>query len=487
MSTNNTKQTAWVALGSICSFGVGLVSSMILSRYFDKADYGTYKQVMYVYNTMLIVFTLGLPKAYSYFLPRVDNNQAKDLIKKLTLLFLALGFVFSLVLYFCSGLIADILKNPDLKDALKLFAIVPTLMLPTMGLEGILSTYRKNQFLAYYTIATRLLMLLCIALPVLLFNLGYQEAIIGFVIASFISCLLALYLKYYPVKEYGNDSCPVSYHEIFRFSLPLLYASLWGAIITSTDQFFISRYFGNEAFAEFSNGMMALPFVGMVVSACATVLSPIFSRLSHEKVDFNTVVFPIWLRVYEKTAKILYPILAFCWVFAEQIMVLFYGNQYANSGIYFRFKIFISIFNLIVFAPLIINTGKVAFYSRVHLITAITIVILEYLSVKMINSPYAVIAVSTFCNLGKIFVMLNLVAHMFKVKMFNLFPMKLILKILIPSLLFLYTEYYFVDQFEFNNNLLLFICLFFYMIFFLFNSYYFKLDYTSIIKSFINK
>src|SRR5690625_2547046 len=100
--TNNTKQAFWIALGSLFSFGFGIVSSMVLSRYFDKYDYGTYRQVLYVYSTLITVFTLGLPKAFSYFLPRVDINQAKSLIKKLTNLFFVLGGTFSIVLFFTS-------------------------------------------------------------------------------------------------------------------------------------------------------------------------------------------------------------------------------------------------------------------------------------------------------------------------------------------------------------------------------------------------
>ena len=57
METNNSPTSGMVAMGSLFSFGFSIVSSMILSRYFDKADYGTYKQVMYVYNTLLTVFT----------------------------------------------------------------------------------------------------------------------------------------------------------------------------------------------------------------------------------------------------------------------------------------------------------------------------------------------------------------------------------------------------------------------------------------------
>ena len=153
MSTNNTKQAAWVAIGSLCSFGFSIVSSMILSRYFNKADYGTYKQVIYVYNTLLTIFTLGLPKAFSYFLPRVELGQSKSLIRKITILFFLLGGVFSLLLFVFAPQIAVLLKNPDLTKALRVFAIVPFLMLPTMGLDGILATFKQTKFLAFYNIS----------------------------------------------------------------------------------------------------------------------------------------------------------------------------------------------------------------------------------------------------------------------------------------------------------------------------------------------
>ena len=98
-TTSNTQQAFWVGIGSLFSFGFTIVSSMILSRYFDKGDYGTYKQVLYVYGTLLTVFTLGLPKAFSFYLPRVPLNQAKNLISKITSLFYWLGGFFSVLLF----------------------------------------------------------------------------------------------------------------------------------------------------------------------------------------------------------------------------------------------------------------------------------------------------------------------------------------------------------------------------------------------------
>ena len=485
---SNTVQTFWVSLGSLFSFGFAIVSSMIFSRYFLKEDYGTYKQVMYVYNTLLTVFTLGLPRAYSYFLPRVKETQAKSLIKRITNLFFLLGAIFSILLFIFSPQIASFLKNEDLKIALRVFSPVPLLMLPTMGLEGILSTYRKTKFIAAYTITTRVFMLLCVALPVVIFHGNYITAIIGFVIASFVAFLLALYLKYMPVQNAVDEKSDITYKQIFDFSLPLLYASLWGILISSADQFFISRYFGNVVFAEFSNGSLELPFVGMITGASATVLSPIFSRMSHEKADFRKEVFPLWKSVFEKTAKLIYPLVIYCLVFADVLMIALYGQQYEVSAIYFRIRLILNFFTLIIFAPLLINAGKVRFYSNVHMFIAITVIIFEYMSVKTINSPYAISVISLLCQLSKIFILLIGVTKILQINFLQLFPMKLMAQILLPSIVILFAErYLFINLLHWEVWITLFVSFIFYVILYLVVCIVMKINYIEIIKPLFNK
>ena len=98
-SSSNSKQAMWVAIGQFCAYAIGIVSPMILSRYFDKGDYGTYKQVMYVYSTLTTVFTFGIPRAYSYFIPRVSLGESRDVIKKITNIFICIGLLFSVLLF----------------------------------------------------------------------------------------------------------------------------------------------------------------------------------------------------------------------------------------------------------------------------------------------------------------------------------------------------------------------------------------------------
>lgn len=482
-NTNNTQQAFWVGIGSLFSFGFALVSSMILSRFFDKADYGTYKQVIYVYSTLLTVFTLGIPKAFSYFLPRVPISEAKSLITKLTNLFYFLGAIFSIILFIFSEHIGLFLKNPDLELALRIFSPVPLLMLPTMGLESILATYRKTQFIAIYTISTRIFVLLCVTLPVLLFDGTYIQAIIGFVASSVFTFLLAVYLKNYPIRHEAKDKTNITYKEIFRYSMPLFHASIWGIIIHSADQFFISRFFGNEVFAEFSNGSLELPFVGMVVGAGATVLGPIFSKQLHFKADVKTEILPLWTSVFEKTVKIIYPLVLFSLFFADMVMVILYGNIYQNSGNYFRIKLAVNLFTIISYTPLILAIGATRYYANVHMVSVIILIVLEYLSILVFKSPYVVTIVSVACQIGRIVAMLLYISIFFKINLIQLIPIKLIAKIVLPSVLLLFVIQYITNElFHFSPIFSLGTAMIFYGLTYFLWCYFAKIDYLSIIK-----
>lgn len=481
--TNHTQQAFWVSLGSMFSFGFTLVSSMILSRYFPKEDYGTYKQVLYVYNTLLVVFTLGLPKAFSYYLPRVSINHAKSLIRKITNFFFILGGIFSLLLFVFSSKIALVLKNPDLVLAIKVFSPVPFLMLPTMGLEGILATYQHAKFIAIYTVLSRVFMLICVALPVILFSGDYIQAIAGFVVASFITFLIALYLKYLPVRHAGNEKTQITYNEILSFSLPLMYASIWGIIITSADQFFISRYFGSAVFADFANGSLELPFVAMVVGATSTILSPYFSRQIHEEADPKKIILPLWKSVFEKTTKIIYPLILYSWFFADIVMIVLYGDKYENSSIYFRIKVIENLFTIVAFAPLIIALGETKFYSKVFMYSSILLIASEYISVLLFNSPYVITVVSVIFKIGRIFIFLIFISNFFGIRFLELFPLKLIAKIFIPSILqLIIIRYLLLDLFLIKGLLLLCLAFITYALVFLVWCHFIKVDYITILK-----
>ncbi|WP_180097103.1 MULTISPECIES: oligosaccharide flippase family protein [unclassified Acinetobacter] len=487
-NTSNTQQAFWVALASLVTFSFGIFSAVILSRYLSKFDYGTYKQVLFIYSTLLVVFTLGLPKAYSFFLPRVEINQARHAIKKITNIFFILGGMFSLLLYCSAGSIAELLRNEQLELAIKIFSPVPLFMLPTMGIEGIFSCYRQTHLSAIYTLCTRVFMLLCMVLPIIIFNTTYIGALIGFTTASFFTFLTALYLKYLPVKSSGHEKSDLTYNKIFSFSIPLMIASIWGIIEISSSQFLISRYFGTEKFAEYSNGAMELPLVGMVLGATSAVLSPIFSRMAHQKVDLKIELYPLWIRVFEKSAMLTYPFLAFCIIFAQEIMIALYGVDYANSAIYFQIFNIYYFFTIIVYGPYLINTGREKIYANAHMYSVLILIPLQLLFLNIFNNPISLVVIVLLIKTFRTLFFLNIISNDFKCSIFQLLPIVTMSKIIVSSILIsLSSKYILINIFNISGLYLLFLGGIIYLLIYSFYAYLFKIDYISILKPLLSK
>ncbi len=486
--TNNSKQFVWVLLGSISSFAFIFLSSVLLSRYFNKYDYGIYKQVIYIYSSLLVIFTLGVPKAYTYFLPRVSISQAKDLISKLNYVLIFLGALLSFVLFLGAEMIAKAMNNINLIEPLHYFSLVPFFMLPTMGIEGVLATYNKTKLLAFYNVSSKFVLLLCVAVPVVFFNGNVNSAIIGFSIASFFSFLVALILKNVPVRKTSKEKTSITYKDIFNYTIPIMGASIWGIIISSSDQFFISRYFGNEVFADFANGSLEIPFVGMIVSATSIVLAPIYSRKVFENnAESKSEIFAIWNSVFSKTVKMIYPIVIFFFVFADIIMIILYGNKYHTSGIYFQIKLVVNFFNLITFAPIILSIGGQRFYFKVHMYGAFVLILLETISVYTIKSPIAITSISVICQIGRILMFLYYISNYFKINFLSLFPINLILNIFIPSILMLFPlKYFLIYIIQIDKHILILIAAIIYLLLFLIWAKYRNIEYLSIIKPIFN-
>lgn len=436
---SNTKQAFWIGLGSMMSFLVGVISSIFLSRILSKSDYGTYRQVMFVYNTLLAVFSLGLPKAYSYFLPRFEMKYAKDIISKITFLFFILGTVFSLILLLGSDVIASILGNPELSIAIKMFSPTPFFLLPTLGIEGIYATYKKAHIVALYIAFTRSITVIATVLPVVFFKGTFIHALIGFDIASFISFLFVLFLKELPVRGYMHVRSPLTYKDIISFSLPLMYASIWGLVLSSAPQFFISRYFGNDIFAEFSNGFIESPITSMVVASIATVLLPRFSEKGQSE-GMNDDVLTLWRNALIKSAKIIFPVLIFSSFFSNLMMECLYGEAYRSSGTYFLIKNISGLFYIVPFAPILLSVGKSKQYANVHMVMAFLCVVLNFACVRLFDSPVIIAIVSETVQIFKVIVLLLVISSFSRRSFTELIPRD-VMRILYVSLMAVFVPF----------------------------------------------
>jgi O-antigen/teichoic acid export membrane protein len=471
---------------------MAIVSAAILSRYFNKTEYGTYRQILYVYSTLLVIFSAGLPSVFSYYLPRFSLQQGKDIVWKVTKVLFLLGLVFSSTLYMSAGLIAYVLKNPELGRGLKIFAAIPLLLLPTLGLEGILSTYKKTYLIALYNIITRILMLLCIVLPVILFKGSYEYAIYGWIVVSVFSLLLALYIEGLPFKGIIKEKAPLGYKDIFNYSFPIATAGLWEIAIKSSDQFFVSRFFGTEVFAVYSNGFINLPFVYMVTAASSSVIMPIFSKMFRDNLGLDNVI-NLWKNTLIKSATIIYPLVVFFIFNAKELIILVYSNTYEESIVYFQIAMILNFFNIILFSPLLFSIDKTNLFSRIHLFFAFATWGIEYLSILLFHSPIAIAVCSVTMAIFRIIVFIIFLSNIFKISIVNFIPFRYLLTLIIHSILALACIKLFVAILMPNGNgiMVLMVSFVLFILLLIGSARIFKLNYflviEPVIRSFISR
>lgn len=363
--SSNFKQAFWLSISQFCTFALSFVSAAILSRYFDKVEYGTYRQILYIYNTILVLFTGVLPSIYAYFIPRLQQREQKALIKCLNRLFLIIGAFFSIILFCLSDWIASILNNENLALGLKIFSIFPIFTLPSMGVEGLYTAIRRTKQIALYALISRLLMLLFIVAPVLVFKTDYKGAIIGWGVANFMIFILAMYMKDKPYINITLEFVPHMYKTIFNFALPLLGAFVAGFCINCADQFYISRFYGTSSFADFSNGWISIPFVSMISGSIKSVIMPVLSN-AHSEGRLNEIV-PVYNNAVRQSIIIVVPIICFISVFGAYLMTFLYGPKYISSAPYFLTYNLKDLINIVPYYSVLLAFGFSLFYLKVHI------------------------------------------------------------------------------------------------------------------------
>jgi O-antigen/teichoic acid export membrane protein len=488
-NNSNFTQALWVGLGSLSSFLMTIVSSIILARLLSKSDYGTYRQVLYVYNTLLIIFTAGIPKAYTYFMPRFDIEQQKDVVNKITKILMLLGLCLSIILFFSSEIIADLLKNSKLEYSLKIFSPIPLLLFPTLGIEGIFATLKKTKYIALYQIISRMIQVISIVIPVIYFGGSYIEAIYGWLISSTFLFFIALYLKNFPFKKYLTKASGITFNTIFKYSFPIMIAGLYGIGTRSADQFFISRYYGTEIFAVYANGKLQLPFVTMVVTAVSTVLAPQFSKLYYEGGEKAIQsIKNLWNSSLEKSITIIYPLLLFFMFFSNEVFDALYGYQYIDSSNYFVILSFISFFQIIIFAPLVLAIGMTKFYVRIHMIEFVLMWSLGYFCIYFFNTPYSIPILVAILSILKIIISFKYVAKKLNISFFDMIPIKIQCIHIIHSGLILILLRFFFNYLNINSSFLVcFIAFILYSITLLATSKWVKIDYLYSVRHLLKK
>ena len=317
-----------LSLGAVKLFdhAMQFVLPVILVRCLDAANFGEYRLLWLAVGTVMAVATLNMIGQLYYFVPR-SEPRGKRLHVNQTLLFLAVvgalwAFVFSH-------------WNPALPAALEPLAahgwLVPAfvaLWVVTYLLDHLPSIDERFSWQAGVILGTSALRIALVALAAWL--TGEMRVMLWALLA--VVLFKTALLLYYMGKRYGLGAPwfeRAAFAEQFRHGAPLGLSSALNGLRGKSDQWVAASLFAVSSFAAFSIAALVYHLMHILRQSVMQTFLPSMSRL-HAQGDVRAML-DMNSRGNIMVARLLYPLLAFAFVFAREIVTLVYTASYVEA------------------------------------------------------------------------------------------------------------------------------------------------------------
>jgi O-antigen/teichoic acid export membrane protein len=315
-------------LGSANAFdyAVHFLLPVVLVRTLDAEAFGEYRLLWLVVMTIMAVAPLAMPQSLYYFLPRSDA-LGKRLYVHQTILYLA-----------CAGLIGALVItpwNPFQPDNMRSFGqyglLVPSLIFLWVAscLLDLLPTIEERViWQAGVTISLSLLR--AVTLSIAAWLTGDLRVLI-WLLTGFASFKLLL-LFFYVAKAQGLAGPWLqrkAFVEQFRHAVPFGFSGALYGLRGQADQWVALSLFSLVSFASFSIAAVLGPLVNLFRLSVNHVFLPSMSRL--QAADNLAGMLDLNSRANLMVAALLYPLLAFAFVFTEELISVVYTATYIEA------------------------------------------------------------------------------------------------------------------------------------------------------------
>ncbi len=312
--------------GRTLAFAATFFIPVVLTRIFDPAQFGTYKQLFLIQSTAYFIAQLGMASSLYYFLPSAAHEAGRYVAN--SMLFLGTAGLAGLgVVVVAAPKLAQWLSNAELAGYLPWIGLYLFLMMLSAALEIVLIS-RGQYFWASASYAlSDVARAAAFVLPVLLFR-QLEWLLKGAVVVALLRVVLTLF---YFRREFRGGFTPdrVLFKSQLAYALPFAAAVLVEIVQASLPQYAVSYLFDPATFAIFAVGCLQIPLVDFAASPTSDVMMvKMQEKLSEGR---KQAVVAIWHDTTWKLALLFFPLAAFCVVAAREIIVLLFTGKYAAS------------------------------------------------------------------------------------------------------------------------------------------------------------
>lgn len=338
MSSYSLKsQAAYLFIGRLIGFVVASVLPMILVRIMSERPFGQFREILFLDAMVVALMTLSVPQSLYYFFPRMRENASQLLSQTFTLLLLC---AFAGTIIFTAWAYGSTWFNDKLGSSLLLpIAVLFLLQIAATPFDHLFILERKSRLVLAASAANELLRMF--SMLAMYFWLGTVASLVyGMMIFQALRLIaITAYMSWnYRIGLNLRDRQLL--REQWKFILPLSASGIVGLIGLQVDKAMITAWLSSEEFAIYSLGSLGiLSGVTMLSIAVGNVSLPRLSELaSHQDHEGMRT---LWHKMILLNGVLLLPAVCFSFVFAREITIVLYTEQYVASADIFRINLFI--------------------------------------------------------------------------------------------------------------------------------------------------
>lgn len=343
-----------------------------LARCLGTESFGAFQQV-FMFSAFFMILTMGIPETLYFFLPRISDEEKKSLLGQTLVILFAIGILSAALIWIFAPFLSGMQKTPEIMRNLRLFGVYGAFLVASSFADPVFIYFKRTKYLFLLSAVHGVFFI------ILTFWEYFSKADVYYLFLSMsifgvfkYAAALAFLFKTSPGKE------PVKFslgRKMFflqlGFSLPIALSNSIDIISKWMDKYVVSFIFGPGSLGIFTVGAIEIPFISVIVSSIYNVVTPALSTYyKNNEIDRFVKLNEGTLMV---TSKIIWPMAAYLFIFADHIVPLIFKSTYAGAVEPFRIYLLMIPLRITSFGSVLIALGK----PRYVLLTALAAMIMN--------------------------------------------------------------------------------------------------------------
>lgn len=315
---------AYTALAKYSGVAISLVITAILARLIPPKEFGILSVAIVIINFFSIFTDLGIAPAII---------QKKELSREdYSYIFsfsFWVGLALAILFFLGAPLVAGFYNTPVLRTVCQLLALILFFGAVNIVPNGLLYKEKRFRYIAFRSFFVQLLTGIVAVIA------AFQGAgIYALLINPILSSIAIFIINYsqYPQKLHFSLGLG-SMHKIFNYSLYQFLFNIINYFSRNMDSLLIGKYISMQqlGFYDKSYRLMLLPLEN-ITQVISPVMHPVFSDMQNNK----KYLAESYMRVVKLLAFIGFPLSAYLFFTAEELILLIFGPQWQPSVEIFR-------------------------------------------------------------------------------------------------------------------------------------------------------